>query len=80
MEKYWFIFCKSEILLEKTPDGKYTIPLQEDAPLDAAAPLGDIHNITPLDTTPVKTYNTQAVTTAPIGKIMVNTKKMPIAP
>ena len=63
MEKYWFIFCKSEILLEKIPDGKYTIPLQEDAPLDAAAPLGDIHNITPLGTTPVKTYNTQAVTT-----------------
>ncbi|HBF05141.1 MAG TPA: NADH pyrophosphatase, partial [Prevotella sp.] len=24
--KYWFIFCKTDIVLEKLADGTYTIP------------------------------------------------------
>ena len=24
--KYWFIFCKTDLLLEKKEDGTYTIP------------------------------------------------------
>ena len=27
--KYWFIFCKTDLLLEKKEDGTYTIPCSE---------------------------------------------------
>ena len=57
MEKYWFVFCNSELLLEKTPDGHYTIPLQEAAPVNIAQPVGEIHNITPFGDIEVKAYN-----------------------
>lgn len=62
MEKYWFIFSDSQLMLEKTADG-YTIPLQAEPPLEAARPAGDIHNITPpLNGTDVKTYRSDNVT------------------
>lgn len=32
MEYYWFIFCKSDLLLEKTDKG-YSIPLSEESPV-----------------------------------------------
>ena len=31
--KYWFIFCKTDILLEKREDGTYTIPCSEESPV-----------------------------------------------
>ena len=31
MKCYWFVFCKTDIVLEKTADG-YTIPLSEHCP------------------------------------------------
>ncbi len=31
MKFYWFVFCKTDIVLEKTADG-YTIPLSENCP------------------------------------------------
>lgn len=31
--KYWFVFCKSELLLKKCSDGSYTIPLAEEPPV-----------------------------------------------
>ena len=34
MKKYYFVFCKEDLLLEKLPDGTYTIPLQEEAPTE----------------------------------------------
>lgn len=54
MKKYWFIFHKSEILLEKTSDGTYTIPLQEKLP-DGINAISEIHSISPLDGIEVKT-------------------------
>ena len=54
MKRYWFVFCNSELMLEKTPDGKYTIPLQEEAPVNIAEPIGEIHNITPFGDVEVK--------------------------
>jgi len=33
---YWFVFCKDELLLERTPDG-YGIPLQAEPPVPLAA-------------------------------------------
>lgn len=56
MNKYWFVFIKSELLLEKDSYGGYTIPLQENPPI-AVDNDDEIHNITPLDNVEVKTYN-----------------------
>ncbi len=53
--KYWFVFCKSDVLLERLPDGGYTIPYQEDPPVPVKS-WTCIHNITPLDADEVKTY------------------------
>lgn len=55
MKKYWFVFCQSELLLEKHPDGTYSIPFQEEAPT-ALHPWTKIHNITPFADGEVKTY------------------------
>jgi len=55
MRKYWFIFCKSDIVLEKCGDGRYTIPLCEEAPITVDAGTM-IHSIEPLDNIEVKTY------------------------
>ncbi len=58
MKKYWFIFNNSQLILEKTADGGYTIPLEEEIPSDIAKPAGDIHDITPsLGGIAVKTYS-----------------------
>ncbi len=52
----WFIFCKSDILLQKLSDGVYKIP-EGDCPPIAIAAGCHIHNITPMDDgTPVRTY------------------------
>ena len=53
--KYWFVFCKGDLLLEKTSDGRYTIPYQEEAP----TPLKEwtnVHTITPFGDDDVCTY------------------------
>lgn len=53
--KYWFVFCKGDLLLEKTADGRYTIPYQEEAP----TPLKEwtnVHTITPFGDDDVRTY------------------------
>lgn len=36
-KKYWFIFCKNDILLERLADGSYTIPCSETSPVAADA-------------------------------------------
>ena len=54
--KYWFIFCKTDILLEKREDGTYSIPCSEESPNSSQA-LDHILNITPMnDGTEVKTF------------------------
>lgn len=51
--KYWFVFCKSDIVLEKCADGTYSIPFAEEPPI----PSGNyIHNIEPLYGHEVKAY------------------------
>lgn len=56
MKQYWFVFCKSDILLQKNDDGSYTIPYSTDAPTEVN-PLTAIHNISPFpDGSQVKTY------------------------
>lgn len=54
--KYWFVFCKGDLLLEKTSEGRYTIPYQEEAP----TPLKEwtnVHTITPFGDDDVRTYS-----------------------
>ena len=55
MKKFWFVFCKSDILLEKVGNGEYTIPYQEEPPTEVKV-WTSIHNITPFDDAEVKTY------------------------
>ncbi len=54
MNAYYFIFCKTDVLLEKLPNGQYTIPLEETCPV-TCKPWTHIMDITTLtDGTPVK--------------------------
>ena len=62
MKKYYFVFCKEDLLLEKTNDGGYTIPLQEIPPV-ALKPWTNVMNITPLDGVEVKAYSIDAPVT-----------------
>lgn len=59
MKKYWFVFCKTDLLLQKLPDGTFTVPLQDEAPTEVK-PWTGIHNITPLGDIEVKTYSINA--------------------
>ena len=54
--KLWFIFCKGDLMLEHRPDGTYSIPLSEEAPVEVK-PWTTIHTITPFaDGTAVRTF------------------------
>ena len=53
--KYFFVFCKEDLLLQRVADGTYTIPLQEEPPTEVK-PWTHVMNITPLDGIEVKTY------------------------
>ncbi len=56
MKKLFFVFCQEDLLLEKTVDGGYTIPLQDEPPIDVK-PWTNVMNLTPMeDGTEVKAY------------------------
>jgi NAD+ diphosphatase len=56
MKSYYFVFCKEELLLERTAEGDYTIPLADEPPTEVK-PWTHVMNITPMaDGTPVVTY------------------------
>ena len=55
MNKYYFVFCKGDIMLEKLADGSYTIPCQEDTPTKVF-PWTNHLNVPPLGETEVMTY------------------------
>ena len=55
MKKFYFVFCKEALLLEKTADGSYTIPCQEEPPVEVK-PWTNVMNITPIDGVEVKTF------------------------
>ena len=59
--KYFFVFCKEDLLLEKTEDGGYTVPFSEEPPTEVK-PWTHQMNITPMDDgTPVVTYRVDNV-------------------
>ncbi|MBP7857190.1 MAG: NAD(+) diphosphatase [Prevotella sp.] len=54
MRTYYFIFSKSDLLLQRQPDGSYTIPCTEECPL-ALKPWHHLMDVTPMsDGTAVK--------------------------
>lgn len=53
--KYWFIFCKTDLMLERLPDGSYTVPYCEDPPLETK-PWTHIMDITPLEDKEVRAF------------------------
>ena len=56
MKRYYFVFCKDDIMLERQADGSYTIPLQEEPPIEVK-PWTTVLNITPLDDIEVRAYS-----------------------
>lgn len=55
-KKYWFVFCKDELLLEKSSDGSFTIPLQTEPPTELKAWIHQMDVVPMADGTPVTTY------------------------
>ncbi|MBR1463134.1 MAG: NAD(+) diphosphatase [Prevotella sp.] len=47
MKKYWFVFCKTDLLLQKSGDGTCQIPFGEEPPVELK-PWTTIHNIAPV--------------------------------
>lgn len=45
---YYFIFCKSDLLLKRLDDGTYTVPSGEKAPIELK-PWTTVMNVTPMD-------------------------------
>lgn len=57
MRFYWFIFCKGDLLLQRQGDGTYTIPLQEEPPVDIK-PWTHVMRVAPMDNgTAVRTFS-----------------------
>ena len=56
MKSYYFVFCKDDLMLERTGEDTYTIPLQEEPPTEIK-PWTTIINITPLNNIEVKAYS-----------------------
>lgn len=55
-KRLYFVFCKDDLLLQREPDGSYTIPLQKEPPTETK-PWTVVLNITPLDGIEVKAYS-----------------------
>lgn len=47
MKKYWFVFCKTDIMLEKVGE-HYSIPLSEEVPI-SLHPWTHVLNVTPME-------------------------------
>ena len=62
MKKYYFVFCKGDIMLERLEDGTYTIPYLEQAPTEIK-PWTNVMNISPLGDRDVRTYRIDSAVT-----------------
>ncbi len=59
MPHYWFIFCKTDLLIEQQEDGSYSVPYREEPPVKTH-PWTTVHNVTMTDGTVVKTLRVDA--------------------
>lgn len=55
MKKYYFVFCKDDLMLERKDDSTYTIPYVQEPPTEVK-PWTTILNIAPLGDDEVKAY------------------------
>ena len=55
MKRFYFVFCKDSLLLERKEDGTFTIPFEKNPPTETK-PWTVFLNITPLDGNEVKAY------------------------
>ena len=62
MGRYYFVFCKDSLLLERRGDGSYTIPYGEEPPTETK-PWTVMLNISPLGEEEVKAYLTEVPVT-----------------
>jgi len=58
-KKYWFVFCKDDLLIEEQVDGTWDVPFAELPPV-ALKPWTTVHEITLPDGITVKTYSIDA--------------------
>ena len=57
MKRYYFVFCQSDVMLERLPDGSYTIPLYDNPPI-ATHPWTHVMHVAPMeDGTEVRTFS-----------------------
>jgi hypothetical protein len=59
MKRYYFVFCKDDLLLQEQPDGTCAIPLCEDPPT-GVKPWTTVLTVAPLGETEVCTYGIDA--------------------
>lgn len=60
---YWFVFCKSDLMLQRLPDGTFSIPHGAMPPV-AVKPWTHVMNITPMDDgTEVRTFSVDSPVT-----------------
>ncbi len=68
--RYYFVFCKDELLLEQRADGTFSIPLQEEPPTEVKA-WTHLMDISPMDDgTPVTAYSVSQPVTGRPGYVM----------
>lgn len=48
LKRHWYLFCKTELMIERLPDGNYTVPSGEEPPVKLKE-WQTVHNISPLD-------------------------------
>ena len=72
-KRYYFVFSKDDLLLERLSNGTYTIPCQ-DAPPTEVKPWTTMLNVTPLDGIEVKAYalDTPAVAFSDLSTLIVS--------
>ena len=59
--KYWFVFNRHDLLLERTSDGQFTIPCSNDAPVDIPQDANVINVNPTINDIEVKTFNTSNI-------------------
>jgi len=74
MKTYWFVFYKSDLLLEKHPDGTYTVPCSEESPAELPSSR-TVHSISTQNGHVVRTFYTDEPITENDRYVMCNLRK-----
>lgn len=74
MKTYWFIFNKSELLLERCNDGTYTVPFSEESPVEPDS-KHTVHTIAGTNGREIKTFCTEKTINEDNRYIMCNLRE-----